>query len=201
MFASPVIAEELILCDDPTIHAAVMQTLSRFGTGALNFAYRAGMRVVPLKSAEHYSHRSSALRRLRVDVDSWAAPPAGLFVVEEKTVYLRSRSSMTVAHEFGHAIDCALGGGVYRSTIDSNIQCMFRKAGEFVTPYAATAVDEYFAESLRAYVESNDPKSLWPRATRARLRALDRDMFDFINDLFANELSLPIGTARTDCPN
>ena len=96
---------------------------------------------------------------------------------------------MTVAHEFGHALDCALGGGVYHSGVDPRIQDMFRRARNFVTPYAATAVDEYFAESLRAYVEANDSDSLWPRATRLRLQTLDSNMFHLIEDLFVNELS------------
>ena len=105
---------------------------------------------------ELYREASHALARLGIDVDAWPAPPAGLFVVEERALYLRSRSPMTVAHEFGHALDCALGGGVYRSGIDPQIRALFASAMSFVTPYAATGVDEYFAESLRAYVEAND---------------------------------------------
>ena len=100
-------------------------------------------------------------------------PPAGLFVVEERTVYLRSTSPMTVAHEFAHALDCALGGGVYLSGVDPRVRRAFRDARAFVTPYAASALDEYFAECLRAWVEANDARSPWPRATRARLREID----------------------------
>jgi hypothetical protein len=109
-----------------------------------------------------------------------------LFVVEERAVYLRSHSPMTVAHEFGHALDCALGGGVYRSSIDPRIRGLFAAASAFVTPYAATGTDEYFAESLRAYVEANDPASFWPRATRARLRRLDPAMYEYVAELFAS---------------
>ncbi len=60
-------------------------------------------------------------------------------------------------------------------------------ATSFVTPYAATGVDEYFAESLRAYVEANDPASPWPRATRARLRHADPAMLEFVESLFERE--------------
>jgi hypothetical protein len=121
---------------------------------------------------------------LGVDVDAWPVPPAGLFVVEERAVYLRSASPMTVAHEFGHALDCALGGGVYRSGYDVEIRRAFAEAKEFVTPYAATGLDEYFAESVRAYVDVNDPKSPWPRATRGRLAELDPRMFREIASIF-----------------
>ena len=99
-------------------HSSIVATLNRFGSAAIAFALRCGTRIVPLARLQRYDDASAALKRLGVDVDAWPAPPAGLFVVEERTVYLRSRSPMTVAHEFGHALDCALGGGVYRSSID-----------------------------------------------------------------------------------
>lgn len=171
-----------VSCHD---HAAsVIRTLNRFGAGAIAFAQRASVRVVPLGRNERYDARSVALRRLGVDVDAWPAPPAGLFVVEERTVYLRSHSPMTVAHEFGHALDCALGGGVYRSSVDPVLRRLFADARAYVTPYAATGLDEYFAESVRAYVEVNDPASFWPRATRARLRRVDPQMYEYVQHLF-----------------
>jgi hypothetical protein len=165
----------------------VIETLLRFGQGALAYALRSRIRIMLLRSGELYREASPALARLGIDVDAWPAPPAGLFVVEERSLFLRSRSPMTVAHEFGHALDCALGGGVYRSGIDPQIRSLFANASAFVTPYAATGVDEYFAESLRAYVEANDPASPWPRATRARLCHADPAMFEFIELLFERE--------------
>lgn len=170
-------------------HPSVVGTLQRFGRGALQFALERGMRIVPLGTAELYRQRSAALRRLGVDVDAWPAPPAGLFVVEERTVYLRSRSTMTVAHEFGHALDCALGEGVYRSSVDPVLRRLFSDAKAFVTPYAATGADEYFAESVRAFVEANDPASFWPRATRARLRRIDPQMYAYVAQLFASSFT------------
>jgi hypothetical protein len=166
---------------------AVIDTLVRFGRGALAYAVRSRIRVMLLRPGELYREASRALARLGIDVDAWPAPPAGLFVVEERALYLRSRSPMTVAHEFGHALDCALGGGVYRSGIDPRVRALFTSATSFVTPYAATGVDEYFAESLRAYVEANDAASPWPRATRARLRHADPSMFEFVELLFERE--------------
>jgi hypothetical protein len=166
---------------------AVIETLVRFGRGALAYAHAARVRVILLRVGEVYRAASPALARLGIDVDAWPAPPAGLFVVEERALYLRSRSPMTVAHEFGHALDCALGGGVYRSGIDPRVRAHFANARTFVTPYAATGIDEYFAESLRAYVGVNDPSSPWPRATRERLRRIDPSMFEYVQALFALE--------------
>lgn len=163
---------------------SIIKTLNRFGADAIAFAGKNGIRVVPLSRGERYREASAALQRLAVDVDAWPAPPAGLFVVEERTVYLRSHSPMTVAHEFGHALDCALGSGVYRSGIDPRVQELFSKAAAYVTPYAATGLDEYFAESLRAYVEVNDPASFWPRATRPRLHRIDPAMYEYVEDIF-----------------
>lgn len=167
--------------------AGVLETLVRFGVPALTFAEHGGVRVVLLRKNERYREASSALARLGIDVDAWPAPPAGLFVVEERALYLRSRSPMTVAHEFGHALDCALGGGVYRSGIDPRVRALFATARRFVTPYAATGIDEYFAESLRAFVGINDATSPWPRATPARLRRIDPGMFDYVETLFRTE--------------
>jgi hypothetical protein len=176
------------------VETEVVETLLRFGRGALAYALRSGIRVILLHKCELYREASQALARLGIDVDAWPAPPAGLFVVEERALYLRSRSPMTVAHEFGHALDCALGGGVYRSGIDPRVRSLFANATSFVTPYAATGVDEYFAESLRAYVEANDPSSPWPRATRARLRHNDPGMHEFVELLFENEFGTRLPT-------
>ena len=181
-------ARRLFACDAARpAEAEVIETLLRFGRGALAYAVRSRVRVMLLRPGELYREASNVLARLGIDVDAWPAPPAGLFVVEERALYLRSRSPMTVAHEFAHALDCALGGGVYRSGIDPHVRGLFANATSFVTPYAATGVDEYFAESLRAYVEANDSASPWPRATRARLRHGDPGMHDFIELLFERE--------------
>ncbi|GAC1499933.1 MAG: hypothetical protein NVS1B14_03630 [Vulcanimicrobiaceae bacterium] len=178
------------LCDfvhsnDASDRAAVIQTLERFGAAALAFARTGGVRVVLLQADERYDAASPALLRLGAAVDRWPSPPAGLFVVEERTVYLRSRSPMTVAHEFGHALDCALGMGAYHSSTNAALRALFFNAHQFVTPYAATAPDEYFAEAMRAYVECNDAASLWPRATRERLRTVDPSLFHYVEQLFA----------------
>jgi hypothetical protein len=166
---------------------AIVDALARFGTSALQFALSGGIQLVPLPRGARYRELSRALARLGIDVDAWPAPPAGLFVVEERAVYLRSRSPMTVAHEFGHALDCVLGGGVYRSGIDPVIRGSFAAARTFVTPYAATGIDEYFAEALRAYVEANDPASAWPPATRVRLQRVDPILYAYVDDLFRVE--------------
>lgn len=177
-------ASALLQHATPEECGSILQTLRVFGDSALRFAHDARIRVVPLAREERYQERSSALRRLGVDVDAWPAPPAGLFVVEERTIYLRSRSPMTVGHEFGHALDCALGKGVYFSGIDPVLRGLYSRARAYVTPYAATGLDEYFAESVRAYVEINDAHSFWPRATRARLRRADPEMYDYVERLF-----------------
>ncbi len=182
------VARRLFDCDrSRPVEPPVLETLLRFGHGALVYASRNAIRILLLRPGELYRQASPALARLGIDVDAWPAPPAGLFVVEERALFLRSRSPMTVAHEFGHALDCALGGGVYRSGIDGQVRALFANARSFITPYAATGVDEYFAESLRAYVEANDRASPWPRATRARLRHTDPGMHDYVENLFELE--------------
>jgi hypothetical protein len=145
---------------------------------------RAHCSIVTLEPRELYKNRSSALSRLQIDVDAWPAPPAGLFVVEERTIYLRRLDPMTVVHEYGHAIDCALGDGVYLSGIDPTMRKAFAEARDFVTPYAATGVDEFFAECFRAWCGANSEGSAWPRVSRERLRALHPSMFAFLAQHF-----------------
>jgi hypothetical protein len=178
-----------ICSDDPLVRTAIAATLARFGDGAARVACEAGITIIALRARERYRDRSHVLRRLAAGVDDWPIPPAGLFVVEERTIYLRSFTAMTVAHEFAHALDCALGGGVYLSGVDPRIRRAFERATAFVTPYAASGLDEYFAEAMRAWVGANDPQSLWPRATRARLLAVDPAMGAVLTSLFANELA------------
>ena len=105
----------LIPAAESAARESVAATLERFGEPALRFALAGNVEVRVLKPRETYLCASVELARLHLDVDKWPAPPAGLFVVEERTVYLRSCSPMTIAHEFGHALDFVLGGGIYLS--------------------------------------------------------------------------------------
>jgi hypothetical protein len=166
------------------VRAKVARVLTAFGNPVLSTVAAFGASIRHLRRHERYADASPALMRLNIDVDSWPAPPAGLFVVEERTVYLRSLSPMTIAHEFGHALDCALGGGVYYSGTNPAVRRAFLGAKRFVTPYAATGIDEYFAESVRAYVGVNDASSHWPAVSRARLRQIDPAMFAIVESIF-----------------
>ena len=115
-------------------------------------------------------------------------------MVAERRIYLRSFGPMAVAHEFGHAIDCALGQGRYHSEQSLLIRHAFQHARAWVSPYAATRLDEYFAEAIRAYVGANDLLSPWPRVTRAYLQERDPIMFRYLDHLFTTKgstLSIP----------
>jgi hypothetical protein len=154
----------------------VRDVLDHLPCAAIEIMERNDIRARVLDLGERYRYASDALQRLGVDVDAWPAPPAGLFVVEERTLYFRSKTPMTVAHELGHALDCALGGGVYRSSYDPDIRKAFNRATEFVTPYAAVGLDEFFAECFRAKIGLNDQQCLWPKVTRERLLHCAPDM-------------------------
>ena len=62
---------------------------------------RHGSRIRPLIRGERYAEASSVLARLWSDVDSWPAPFAGLVVVENRNLYVRSHSAMMICHESG----------------------------------------------------------------------------------------------------
>jgi hypothetical protein len=164
----------------------VQSVLKRFfPKSAIRCLEEAQTKFIALQEHQKYADASRALRRRAFNVDGWPVPPAGLFVVEERAVYLRSTSAMTVCHEAGHALDCALGGGAYLSGVDPRVRRAFASATAFVTPYAASGCDEYFAEAVRAWTGANDRLSLWPRATRERLQALDPRMAEIVANLFA----------------
>lgn len=166
-----------------TTRAQIAKTLRAFGEPALRFAAERGTQVRPLGRGERYTEASPALARLGIDVDAWPAPPAGLFVVEERTVYARSRSAMTVAHEFGHALDCALGDGVYLSGIDSAPSGL-RRGAAVRDALRGQRARQYFAECVRAWVEASDPASVWPPVSRERLHRLDPAMRAIIKGIF-----------------
>lgn len=175
------------------VEAMVRNVIGRYGETAARIASGFGARIVILDKGERYRDRSAALRRLSANVDDWPAPPAGLFVVEERTVYARSISEMTLAHEWGHALDCAFGGGIYLSGVDPRFRRAFRNAKSFVTPYAASGLDEFAAEAFRAFIDANDARSPWPRATRARLREIDPVTHDLIAGLLEINVSAAVG--------
>jgi hypothetical protein len=147
----------------------IREALDRVPRRAIEIAEQGGIRMYVLGIGERYRAASPTFDRRGIDVDAWPVPPAGLFIVEERTVYLRSTSPVSIVHELGHGLDCALGNGVYRSGYDPEIRRAFRRATSFVTPYAGSSVDEFFAECFRAYVEVNEPGCLWPDVSRERL--------------------------------
>ncbi len=126
------------------VRIEIAQVLEGFGESVLSIVANSGALIRPLRPHERYAGATSR-SRLGIDLEAWPAPPAGLFVIEERTVYLRSRSPMTIAHKFGHATDCAVGGGMYISGANPEFCRAFGEARNFVTPYAATGLDEYFA--------------------------------------------------------
>ncbi len=168
----------------PAAYSAIADVLDRYPAHLVELLIERRIKIHPLEAGSRYLDASAALRRLRVDVDAWPVAPAGLFLVEERTVYLRGLTRMTISHELGHAIDCALGGGIYRSSFDPKLRSAFAAARDFVTPYAASGLDEYFAEGQRAYVEMNDERSPWPRVSRERLRAVDPALYEFTAEVF-----------------
>lgn len=163
----------------------IAPALAKYGERVLRFCADAGILIYLLRDGELYREASPELQRLGIDVDLWPVPPAGLFVCSEKRAYLRSRSPMTAAHEFAHAFDCALGGGVYFSGTSADVRKAFAATRNFVTPYAASSLDEYWAECVRSWVGVNDPNSCWPRVSRARLKRLDPTMHAILADVFA----------------
>jgi hypothetical protein len=192
--------DSIIVSTDRDLRAKIAATLAAYLPPVHELCANMNVHVHPLRAGQTYIHASPALRRLQIDVDAWPIPAAGLFVVEERTAYVRVLSPMVIAHEYAHAIDCALGGGVYLSTYDPAIRRAFSAAREFVTPYGACSLDEYWAESARAAVshraDVNDSGFPWPRATRGRLQGIDPVMLRIVD----GHLRQPDGLAAVPTP-
>lgn len=107
------------------VRAEIAQVLTAFGDQVLPPVVESRASIRPLCQHERYAEALSALRRLGINVDSWPAPLAGPFAIEERTESLRRLSPMTIAHAFGYALDCALGVGVYFSGISTGVRQVF----------------------------------------------------------------------------
>ena len=172
--------------------AHIIRALGAFGERALSAAIAGGVRIAVVPSARRFADYSNAVARLVPGIDDWSAPPAGLFVVEERRVLLRDRAmKMTVAHEFAHALDAVLARRPrsYFSYESDELRHCFATAPGFVNEYAASGLDEYFAESVRAYLEVNDSRCAWLPLTRYDLKMRDPRMFDLVERTLCERLA------------
>jgi len=170
----------------------LVRVLSAFGAAALEGARAAGVRIDVLPAAVKFRDASASVGRSVPDIDAWAAPPSGLFVVDERRMLLRSHAlRMAAAHEFAHALDSVLAkrSRSYFSFESEELRYYFATAIGFINEYAATGLDEYFAESVRAYVEINDSRCAWPPVTRQDLFLRDPRMFALVERLFKTNLT------------
>jgi hypothetical protein len=169
----------------------IVRALAAFGEPALWSAVKAGVRITVVPDDRRYADISPAVAKLVPGIDDWSAPPSGLFVVEERRVLLRGRAmAMTAAHEFAHALDSVLARKPrsYYSYESEELRYYFSTATGFVNEYAASGLDEYFAESVRAYLEINDARCAWLPLTRQDLFLRDPRTFSLIERLFASRL-------------
>jgi len=151
----------------------ILETLQRIDPAIIEFLVAANTKIYSLnqKAREQYIDASPYLKTFGVNVDLWPAPPAGLFVVSERTVYLRSTTPMTVAHELGHAFDLALSSDdSYWTSTNPDWKNAFDASTRFVSRYSETGTDEAFAEAWRAWWNINDTASPWPSVSREQLR-------------------------------
>jgi hypothetical protein len=139
----------------------------------------AGIRTVLVSPYERYRDCSPLLAR--TGVDELDVLPAGMFVAQERALYVAWPSPLVVAHEYAHAIDFALGQGTRSfSACTPAIRRAYRAAlrrKAFVTPYAASAPEEYVAEGMRAMVGVYEDDHPWPPVTPELLRDVDPALY------------------------
>jgi hypothetical protein len=170
-----------------TAPTMLVHALAPYGELALTQAVAAGVSIALVPEGQAFASFSSSVARCAPAIDEWPSPPSGLFVVDERRILLRARSlRMTAAHEFAHALDALLAckKRSYFSYESEELRYYFATATGFVNEYAASSLDEYFAESVRAYVEVNDERCAWLPLTRQDLYLRDPRMFALIERLF-----------------
>lgn len=104
--------------------------------------------------------------------------------------------SQTLSHEATHALDHAVGGEAMFSQTDPEVQACFarhRAAGDFMTPVAARQVEEFFAESGAAYLNTRDTGLI---RNRQHLQATDPQMFSVMERFFAQHVPERLATLR-----
>ena len=179
----------------------LVDSLACFGAAVLQRAVAAGVRAVIVPKRQSFSQCSRSVAALVPDIDRWHAPPAGLFVLEERLLLLRPHAlRMAAAHEFAHALDAVLASkpNSYFSFESAEIRSAFASATGFVNEYAASGLDEYFAECVRAYVEVNDDRSSWLPLTRQGLAERDPRMYAIVERIFTDiGLGTPVEPAAT----
>lgn len=187
-----------------TRHPAAAAILKRHvPVGVLRFLKISGIRVRVLRARERYADASAALRYLENHgPDWWVVAPSGIFVCDERTLYVRNVTVHTTTHECMHALDLGLGGDQYLSSVDPTFRRIFKKARGFINAYAMSSPDEAFAESARALChDANDADSFWPAATPERLQAADPDMYAYMREIFDRlEREYGKGSRRTTRP-
>lgn len=170
----------------------LVEALASFGDMALQAAVSAGVSIAMVPEGAPFASFSSSVARCAPAIDDWPSPPSGLFVVDERRILLRARSlRMTAAHEFAHALDAILAckKRSYFSYESEELRYYFATSTGFVNEYAASSLDEYFAESVRAYVEVNDERCAWLPLTRQDFYLRDPRMFALVERLFRSGLS------------
>lgn len=165
----------------------LVKALAAYGLAALQLAADGAVHIVIVPHGRRFAQCSRSVAALVPDIDHWQSPPAGLFVLEERLLLLRGCAlRMAAAHEFAHALDAVLAERPrsYYSFESAEVRESFAAATGFVNEYAASGLDEYFAECVRAYVEVNDDASSWLPLTRHDLFTRDPKMFVVIDRLF-----------------
>lgn len=124
--------------------------------------------------------------------DGRSTDDTACFLTDKKAIILydwdmdEEEGFSTVLHEFGHAIDYALGlrtgKGTFLSTIDSNIYSGWMK-GNALDSYADINPREYFAQAFMAYY-TNKLTTYKPWSYRAHTKeelfAKDNDMYMYL---------------------
>ena len=181
--------------------AAIRREIAVLGPGIVKLLDGAGIKIRSVGARERVHEMSESLKKLGQKVQPGVL---GLFVPSDRALYILDPAPGCVVHELSHAWDmCMLSDPLppdfdvatatmtdwlklapYRTARDKE----FAKSlvGNRLPPssYGGSNLQEFWAESGRAYCNVNDSGSLWDELSAPKMRACNRDSFRFVMQQF-----------------
>jgi hypothetical protein len=123
---------------------------------------------------------------------AYFAKDKSIFIFEDDVKpYGKEKAFSTFLHEYGHALDHALGVSNFISYLDDNIYRGYENQ-KGLDSYANLNSAEYFAQAFMAYTQDKSTYKPWSyrEHTRLELKQRDRNMFDYFKALISNEVAI-----------
>lgn len=171
------------------------------GPGVIRKLHGFGIKIRSVGAKDRITELSAVIKRFGI-----APPPGcqGLYVPFDKALYIIVPMAGVTAHELGHALDHALclvqiPDGFdpltaslsecervrpFRTQQDASFAKRVVGNRQAISAYAATNLQEAWAEQVRALTNCNDTGNLFDELSAAKYRAINRESYAFTLGIF-----------------